>query len=37
MTAYRKARLDPDGFVERLRARMLRDLPSTKRRAPDDE
>lgn len=37
MTAYRKARLDPDGFVDGLRARMLRDLPSTKRRAPDDE
>jgi hypothetical protein len=37
MTAYRRAGLDPAGFVDRLRSKMLRDLPSAKGGAADDE
>jgi hypothetical protein len=37
MTAYRRAGLDPAGFVDRLHSKMLRDLPSARGRAADDE
>lgn len=36
MTAYRKAALDPEGLVQQLRGRMLRTLPTTKRKAPEE-
>jgi RAD3-like DEAD/DEAH box helicase len=36
MTAYRAAALDPDGLVQRLQSKMLRDLPTTKRRSRED-